>query len=96
LGWAPWWCQWDSASAKIPVVMEPVHGRVVLSVAVMLFRWVMSFAWVVATVEKSMRILSLLMTSGCRPETLSLSFESVGRRDSHTANISWFAFASKK
>jgi len=94
LGLAPWQCQRDSASAEFPVVMEPVHGRVVLSLAVMLqspaldvFRWAMSFAWVAATVEKSMRILSLSMRSACRPETLSFSFDRVGRQDSHTANI---------
>ena len=97
MGLAPWWCQRDSVSAEIPVVMEPVHGRVVLSVAIMLrspatdvFRCVMSIAWVAATVEKSIRILS--MRSACRPETLSLSLESVGRQDSHTANIACNSF----
>ena len=96
LGLAPWRCQRDSASvgAGVPVVIEPVHGKVVLSMAVMLrspapdvFRWPMSFAWFVATVERSIRILSLSLRSAFRPETLSLSFERVGRQDSHTASI---------
>lgn len=52
------------ASAGVLVVIEPVHGSMVLSVAVMLrllvlavLRWMMSFVWVIATVEKSIRIL---------------------------------------
>ena len=96
LGLAPWRCQRDSASAGagVSVVIEPVHGKVVLSMVVMLrspapdvLRWEISFAWFVATVEKSIRILSFCLRSAFRPETLSLSFERVGRQDSHTASM---------
>ena len=72
LGLAPWRCQRDSSSAGVRVllVIEPTHGRVVLSVVVMLqslapdvVRWEISFAWVMATVEKSIRILSFSLRS---------------------------------
>ena len=46
-----------------------------------------SFAWFVAIVEKSIRILSFCLRSALRPETLFLSFERVGRQDSHTASM---------
>ena len=75
-------------------MIEPVHGKVVLSVVVMLrspaldvLRWDISFAWVVGTVEKSKRILSFCLRSAFRPETLSLRFERMGRQDLHTASI---------
>ena len=65
LGLAPWWRQRDSASAGagVSLVIEPLHGKVVLSVVIMLWspalyvlRWDISFTWVVATVQKSIRI----------------------------------------
>ena len=101
LGLAPWWCQRNLASVLVSVVIKPVNGKVVLSMVVMLrspapdvLRWEISFAWVVATVEKSIRILSFCLrsafrpeTSAFKPETLALSFERVGRHDSHTARI---------
>ena len=96
LGLAPWRCQQDAAcaGAGVSVVIEPVHGKVVLSMVVMLrspaldvLRWVISFAWVVVTVEKSTRILSFCLRSAFRPETLSSSFERAGRQDSHTTSI---------
>ena len=96
LGLAPWRCEQDlaTAGAGVLLVIQPVRGKAVLSMVIMFWspapdvlRWEISFAWVVATVEKSIRILSLSLRSALRPEMLSLSFERVGRQDSHTASI---------
>ena len=86
LGLSPWRCKWDSASAGVGVLLaiEPVHGKLVLSVVVMLRSSAPDV--LMTTVEKFLRILSLSVRSAFRPETLSLSFERVGRQDSHTTN----------
>lgn len=77
--------------ARVLEVTEPLQGSVVLfmlpSPAPDDLSWAMCFAWVVARVEKSRRILSLCLRSACSPEMLSLSLERVGRQDPHTTSI---------
>lgn len=75
--------------------MDPNHSQVVSFVAIMLqssapdaLSRAMCFAWDVATVEKSSRILSFSLKSDRSPEMLYISLENVGRQDSHTTTMS--------
>ena len=96
LGLAPWRCQRDSASAgaRVSLVIKPVHGKVVLSMIIMLrspvpdvLRWEVSFAWVVNSGEIHKDFVLLLEVSHQTREMLSLSFERVGRQYSQTTLI---------